>query len=522
MPKSKNVRKQPEITLWKRWKMWLSRNEKILWVGLLILIAPLFAFTGAVSTFLQPGQDTRVLTAFYGKEVVVADLKRVGRFVGALRQISSSALAGAGDLILDGSPDFNLNPYKYLLFKEKAARLGIRVSDAELGQRIQELWREDEATRLAREEVFALPGSTNQQQQMMRFYQLRFEKQKELTDRGAFDPAGWKSLVKAQRQPLRSFEEMLRDFYTIVKLQEYVGSSVKVTPQEVYEEFKTNGQKRLLSWVTWKPPTNLTESISANATDEDLKTYFGESEASYYKPLAVRTSYVIVSGEHFDSEAEKNLTDKDLEDYYSSNRNDYRMSAILAGEATFALRTEEEQKEFEKALFKPFDEVKDDVREKVLESKSRSDLRSFETALRQKLFPAVDANKDDLLDSYEVRGLVRRVSARIQKRDYGNLRPQAFIVPFSTWDKNDDGRIDTGEWLAAKELFPRIDLNRDGLVTKEEVGRYKLAVEGDTFIQRFDLNGDGKVTEREYGGAADAFRRADRNGDGVVNNGDRK
>ena len=69
MSKSKNVRKQPVITPWKRWKLWLSRNEKILWVGLLILIAPLFAFTGAVSSFLQPVQDTRVHTVYYGQEV---------------------------------------------------------------------------------------------------------------------------------------------------------------------------------------------------------------------------------------------------------------------------------------------------------------------------------------------------------------------------------------------------------------------------------------------------------------------
>ncbi len=151
MSKSKNVRKQPVITPWKRWKLWLSRNEKILWVGLLILIAPLFAFTGAVSSFLRPAQDTRVHTVYYGQEVTTADLKRVSRFVEALRQIAPGALAGARDLILDGPPDFNFDAYKYLLYAKKAARLGIRVSDDELILRIQELWREAEATRLASE-----------------------------------------------------------------------------------------------------------------------------------------------------------------------------------------------------------------------------------------------------------------------------------------------------------------------------------------------------------------------------------
>ena len=64
-------------------------------------------------------------------------------------------------------------------------------------------------------------------------------------------------------------------------------------------------------------------------------------------------------------------------------------------------------------------------------------------------------------------------------------------------------------------------MNRDAHVTREEVERYKRSVEGNNFIEKHDLNGDGRVSLQEFGGSPDAFRRADRNGDGYISSRDR-
>ena len=45
--------------------------------------------------------------------------------------------------------------------------------------------------------------------------------------------------------------------------------------------------------------------------------------------------------------------------------------------------------------------------------------------------------------------------------------------------------------------------------------------EHDEFLGRYDANGDGRVSREEFPGSAEAFRRADRNGDGCVNAQDR-
>lgn len=138
-----------------------------------------------------------------------------------------------------------------------------------------------------------------------------------------------------------------------------------------------------------------------------------------------------------------------------------------------------------------------------------------------KLFDRADRNGDGKLDGDELDRVAAAINAEVRRRNMGNARPQPYRVPFSGWDKNDDGRIDSNEWLERKELFPRIDADRDGGVTAAELARYERSIEGESFGERFDLNGDGKVTLEEFGGPRDAFRRADRNGDGVVNGRDR-
>jgi Ca2+-binding EF-hand superfamily protein len=139
-----------------------------------------------------------------------------------------------------------------------------------------------------------------------------------------------------------------------------------------------------------------------------------------------------------------------------------------------------------------------------------------------KLFDHADTNGDKQLDERELRYIVGRVNAYVNMRNAGGPRRQrAFEVPFAAWDKNKDGRLDTKEWVERKNLFKRMDVNRDAHVTKQEVERYKRSVEGENFIEKHDLNGDGRVSLEEFGGSPDAFRRADRNGDGYISSRDR-
>lgn len=133
------------------------------------------------------------------------------------------------------------------------------------------------------------------------------------------------------------------------------------------------------------------------------------------------------------------------------------------------------------------------------------------------LMPRFDRNRNQHLELEELAAMVAAVAEVIRRRDLGAAddRPRAPDIAFATWDKDKDGRLDKEEF-EQRYLFVRVDLDRDGYVTKPEVERFKRGFEGTDFVSRFDLNGDGKVTPAEFGGASEVFRRLDRNGDGVV------
>lgn len=146
-------------------------------------------------------------------------------------------------------------------------------------------------------------------------------------------------------------------------------------------------------------------------------------------------------------------------------------------------------------------------------SLSEAELREHRAA---PAFDWADRDRDGLLSAAELERLANEVRARVRARNLGKARPAAYVVPFSTWDRDNDGRISTAEWKGPAYLVARIDRDRDAHLTKDEVDRYVRSVEGTTFHERFDLDGDGRVTLEEFAGPPSAFRRLDRNGDGVV------
>lgn len=149
---------------------------------------------------------------------------------------------------------------------------------------------------------------------------------------------------------------------------------------------------------------------------------------------------------------------------------------------------------------------------------SRAEAGTSKLAL---VFDTADTNHDGFVDERELATIVAAVAEHLRRRDRGAERPRAFAVPFDAWDKNHDERLEASEFLERKELFPRIDADRNGFVTREEVSRYARSVENEGFLERFDLDGDGKVTFEEFGGPLEVWRRLDRNGDGVITAADR-
>ena len=105
----------------------------------------------------------------------------------------------------------------------------------------------------------------------------------------------------------------------------------------------------------------------------------------------------------------------------------------------------------------------------------------------------------------------------------GQQRRGAMLERLKAADTNADGLISKSEAAALPRLaerFDRIDANRDGQVSFEELKASRASHRGGHgkhMLKRADTDGDGKVSKAEALAAAAAhFDRADANKDGFI------
>lgn len=90
-------------------------------------------------------------------------------------------------------------------------------------------------------------------------------------------------------------------------------------------------------------------------------------------------------------------------------------------------------------------------------------------------------------------------------------------------DADGNGSVSRQEWLAAAGArFDRLDANKDGVLTRDELSRgRRQGPAGQRLFSRMDTNGDGQISLDEFQAAhpqapADLFARLDTNHDGQL------
>ena len=87
-------------------------------------------------------------------------------------------------------------------------------------------------------------------------------------------------------------------------------------------------------------------------------------------------------------------------------------------------------------------------------------------------------------------------------------------------DVNNDGSISRDEWKGNPQVFERIDKNGDGSLTREELiaagpRQSRQSRPGGRIIQ-MDTNNDNQISRDEWKGEPKRFDRLDVNRDGVI------
>ncbi len=108
-------------------------------------------------------------------------------------------------------------------------------------------------------------------------------------------------------------------------------------------------------------------------------------------------------------------------------------------------------------------------------NKNNNNQRDADDRMR---FGGLDQNGDSVITRAEWRGNDQSFRNHDWNRDGvlsgGEVRPGASrsggVSRYASWDTNLDGVLALGEWRGARDVFLRLDTNRDGVLTPAELG----------------------------------------------------
>jgi peptidyl-prolyl cis-trans isomerase D len=241
-------------------------------IGMVITLAPI------------PTGDTRraesnVLASLDGSEITTTDLQRTiqTRYRNSPQMNDAKVISRMADSLLD---DMILRR----ALQSQAKRMGIEVSDAELGQTLQNLpW---------------------------------------LMQNGSFIGMDrYQDVIYQQTgMSVLEFEAELRDKLTQDKIRGVVTDGVEVPPQEVLEEFQHRNAKARIEYVVFDPGQF---AKAVQVSPDALEAFFKNASARYKLPEQRKVRYALIDPDHVKAQAK--VTEEEARQYYTQHLSDYRI-----------------------------------------------------------------------------------------------------------------------------------------------------------------------------------------------------
>jgi Ca2+-binding EF-hand superfamily protein len=98
----------------------------------------------------------------------------------------------------------------------------------------------------------------------------------------------------------------------------------------------------------------------------------------------------------------------------------------------------------------------------------------------------------------------------------GGRKPMLSREALRRFDQNQDGKVERSEFAGGDERFDAIDLNKDGVLTADDLPKTDAPASGNAKVAELDKDKNGRLSREEFPGSDDDWRRLDRNQDGWI------
>ncbi len=249
----------------------LERTRSIIIIGFAVLMAVsliVFYAPGRNSANVEPSKNTEVIAKVDGDEITVAQVAQLkDNYAQMFGGRISLAQLGGNKRFLDGL-------IRDRVVAQEAARLGLAASDAEVADKIRKQFADASGQFVGIER--------------------------------------YKESVTARYGNLELFERNVRDEIALEKLKAFVTAAVRVSDQEVQDDFKRKNTDFDVSYIVLTPET-LAEKTQLS--DEELKNYYEQHKTDYrYLEPQKKIRYLFIDQEK--AGAKVAISDKDLHDEF--------------------------------------------------------------------------------------------------------------------------------------------------------------------------------------------------------------
>lgn len=248
----------------------LERTRSIIIIGFAVLMAVSLVvfYAPGRNANVEPGKNTQVVAKVGGEEITVA---AVAQLKDNYQQMFGGRISLAQ---LGGNKRFVEGLIRDRVVAQEAARLGLAASDAEVADKIRKQFSDASGQFVGLER--------------------------------------YKESVKGRYGDLESFERNVRDELAQEKLKAFVTAAVRVSDEEVQEDYKRKHTSFDVTYLVISPD-KLAEKIQVS--DEELKSYYEQHKTDYriLEPQK-KIRYVYINQ---DKSGEKlQISDKDLRDEF--------------------------------------------------------------------------------------------------------------------------------------------------------------------------------------------------------------